>query len=258
MRLKSKPLAAILFVILFGSIAFTTAMNWWQTESTKVPAKFTEGEAAGEYNPADIRGSYTFQNIQDAFSVPVEDLAAAFAIPASSDPGAFAVKELEALYTAQAAAGQEIGTASVRYFVALYTQLPYEFTEEVFLPESAVAILQNLGVLTAEQQAYLDTHTVSLTAAPDAATPVPSTEAASTAVATGTVHTDSADSTTIKGKTTFQELLDWGVAQTVIEGIIGKPMPAGGIKVKDYCTAQNLDFETIKLALQAEVDKVKP
>lgn len=250
MKLKSKPLAVILFVILFGSIAFTTAMNWWQTESNKVPAKFTEGEAAGEYNPADIRGSYTFQNIQDAFAVPVEDLAAAFAIPAASDPGAFTVKELEALYTAQAAAGQEVGTASVRYFVALYTQLPYEFTEEAFLPEPAVAILKSLGVLTAEQQAYLDTHTVVLTAT----SPEPIPQAASTE----TTHTESADDTTIKGKTTFQELLDWGVDQTIIETIIGGAMPAGGIKVKDYCTAHNLEFETIKAALQVEVDKVRP
>lgn len=256
MRLKSKPLAIILFVILFGSIAFTTAMNWWQTESQKVPAKFSEGEAAGEYNPADIRGSYTFQNIQDAFDVPVEDLAAAFAIPAASDPAAFAVKELETLYTAQAAAGQEVGTASVRYFVALYTRLPYEITEEVFLPAPAVQILQNLGVLTVEQQAYLDTHTVLFTT-PPAETTVPA-ETTPQPAATEAAHTESANDTTIKGKTTFQELLDWGVDQTVIETIIGGAMPAGGIKIKDYCTAQNLEFEGIKAALQTEVDKVQP
>lgn len=256
MILKSKPLAAIVFVILFGSIAFTTAMNWWQTESRKVPAKFSEGEAAGEYNPADIRGSYTFQDIENAFQVPLTDLAAAFGIPASGDPGAFAVKELEALYATQAAAGQEIGTASVRYFVALYTGLPYEISEEVFLPSPAVEILKRLGVLTVEQQTYLDTHTVDLTAVPsDITAPAAATPQAD---ATEVVHTESAEGTTIKGKTTFQELLDWGVEQTVIEGIIGGPLPAGGIKVKDYCTAQNLDFEGIKAALQAEVDRVQP
>jgi hypothetical protein len=35
-------------------------------------------------------------------------------------------------------------------------------------------------------------------------------------------------------------------------------MPAApGIKVKDYCTEKGLNFETIRPALQAEVDKVK-
>jgi hypothetical protein len=30
------------------------------------------------------------------------------------------------------------------------------------------------------------------------------------------------------------------------------------MKIKDYATANGLDFETLKPALQAEVDKVKP
>jgi hypothetical protein len=35
-------------------------------------------------------------------------------------------------------------------------------------------------------------------------------------------------------------------------------MPAApGMKVKDYCTEKGLSFETVKTALQAEVDKVK-
>ena len=61
----------------------------------------------------------------------------------------------------------------------------------------------------------------------------------------------------IKGKTTFREVLDWGVSQEVIEQVIGVPMPNPLTKVKDFCTEKGLDFEVIKPALQAEVDKVK-
>ena len=36
------------------------------------------------------------------------------------------------------------------------------------------------------------------------------------------------------------------------------PMPATtGMTVKDFCTANGLSFETVKLALQAEVDSIK-
>ena len=41
MTLTSKPLAAILFVILFGGIMFSTAMGWWQPESSKEAATYT-------------------------------------------------------------------------------------------------------------------------------------------------------------------------------------------------------------------------
>ena len=67
MTLTSKPLAVILFVVMFGGIAFSSAMGWWATESTKVPVTFTEGEFAGQANPADIRGSYTFGDIAKSF-----------------------------------------------------------------------------------------------------------------------------------------------------------------------------------------------
>lgn len=248
MKLTAKSLAIILFTVLFGSIAFTNAMGWWQTESQKVPVKFTEGEAAGEYNPADIRGSYTFQDIENAFQIPVTDLAAAFNVPQGSDPKTFAVKELESIYAAQAEAGFEIGTASVRYFTALYKGLPYDLTQETYLPETAVNLLKSKVVIDAENLAYLETHTVSMNAS----------ELATSATPSSISPVEETSDRTVKGKTTFQDLLNWGLSKEVIETILGAEMPAGAVKVKDYCTTANLDFESIKTALQAEIDRINP
>jgi hypothetical protein len=61
---------------------------------------------------------------------------------------------------------------------------------------------------------------------------------------------------TITGKTTFQELLDWGVPQEVIEQVIGGDLPDPTTLIKDYVTQQGLEFAPIKEALQAELDKV--
>ncbi|NPV77518.1 MAG: hypothetical protein HPY59_14250 [Anaerolineae bacterium] len=252
MKLTSKPLAAILFAILFGGIAFTSAMNWWQTESTKVPEKFQEGEAAGQYNPADIRGSYTFGDINRSFPVPIEVLKTAFGIPAETPGETFAVKDLETLTSAQTSTeAQEIGTTSVRYFVALYCGLPFEVIGDVYLPRPAVEILKESGKLTADQIAYLEAHTVDIS---DASSRLEQT-VDTPETPSGSEQT--VEEQTIKGKTTFQELLDWGVNQSRIEAILGGPMPSASTPIREYCAANGLEFSTVKTALQTEIDQLQ-
>lgn len=243
MILKSKTLAVLLVTFLFGGILISSAFGWWQTESTKQPATFSEGEFAGQANPADIRGSYSFGDISAAFSVSPAVLAQAFGI-SEADPAAFPVKNLETIY---ADSPQEIGTGSVRLFVAFYTGLPFDLTsaETTYLPQSAAQILRELGTLTPERLAFLENHTLTASEA------APAPEAASVTPTPAAAESE----TTVKGKTTFGELLAWGVPQAVIENLIGAPMPDPAMTVKDYATAQGLDFETLRPALQAEVDK---
>ncbi len=247
MIINARMLAAFVIVSLFGGIALSAALGWWSTESTKQPARFTEGEFAGAYNPADIRGSYTFGDIQSAFNVPAQTLAQAFGV-STDDPAAFTVKDLETLY---AESPLEVGTASVRLFVALYAGLPYDLAaaEETYLPQKAVSILRNHATLTTEQESYLTAHTVSVEPAY-----APSGEAQPTPALTS----EEENPYIIKGKTTFGDLLEWGVPQAVIEQTLGASMPNAAVKIKDYCTQNGLAFETIKTALQVEVDKVKP
>lgn len=248
MKLTSKPLAVILLVILFGSIGVTTALGWWSTESSKQAATFTEGEFAGQPNPADIRGSYTFGDIEKNFDVPAADLAIAFGLPEGSDAAAYSVKSLEEVY-ANLEGGIEVGTSSVRLFTAFYTGLPFDLTDEIYLPRPAVDLLKAKATLTADQLAYLDAHVV------DLPTVLPVVEGTPAPVVEETHVVDATDRT-LKGKTTFGEVLDWGVSKEVIETILGTPMPDRLIKVKDYCTEKGLDFETIKTNLQVEIDKL--
>ena len=245
MNLTSKPLAAIILAVLFGGVIFTTAMGWWTTESSKVAATYTEGEFAGQANPADIRGSYTFGDVEKNFNIPAATLAQAFNVQ-SDNPNTFAVKELETIY---ATSEYEVGTASVRLFVAFYNGLPFGLTTDMYLPESAAALLKDRN-LTQEQSAYLESHTIPN---PAAASDSPAPEAAATP---GAVTTEASTERLVKGKTSFQEVLDWGVSQQTIEQIMGMPMPNPLTKIKDFCLEKGLDFESIKVALQAEVDKV--
>jgi hypothetical protein len=248
MTLTSKPLAAIILVFLFGGIAFSALMGWWSTESSRQPARFTAGEYAGQADPNDIRGSYTFGDIAASFAVTPEVLAQAFGIT-GVEPASFAVKDLESLYADNT---YEIGTASVRLFIAFYTGLPFDTTEQdIYLPQSATGILLAQGNLSPEQVSYLESHTVQV----DMAVPGIGPEA-SPVQQESPVTSESAY--TIKGKTTFGELVTWGVPQEVIEGILGAPIPNTAMTVKDYASANGLDFGTLKQALQFEVDKVIP
>jgi hypothetical protein len=62
---------------------------------------------------------------------------------------------------------------------------------------------------------------------------------------------------TVTGKTTFQELLDWGVPEAAIRQVIGGDLPVPTTVVKDFVTQNGMDFPSIKATLQAEVDKTK-
>jgi hypothetical protein len=248
MTITSKSLTIVIFVTIFGGIAFASAMGWWATESSKVPASFAEGEFAGQANPADIRGSYTFGDISNSFDVAPAVLAQAFGVQ-TDEPAAFAVKELESLY---ADSGFEIGTTSIRLFVAYYTGLPFDTTgQEIYLPKSATEILMAKNNLAPEQLAYLEKYTAELGTA--------SLVTAGTPAATSSSNESSAGSTayTVKGKTTFGELIQWGLPQETIETLIGASLPDPAMTLKDYASANGLNFETLKPALQAEVDKLK-
>jgi hypothetical protein len=260
MKLTAKPLAALIFLILFGGIAVTTAMNWWQTSSSKVPAQYADGKAAGQYNPADIRGSYTFGEISSLFAVPLTDLQRAFRIPAEADSAEYQVKSLESQF---AGLPFEIGTSSVRLFVAYYKGLPFELTDEIYLPLEAVEILKKAGNLTFDQTAYLDAHAVSLD--PAGAIPVQSTQPPTNLTTPSTDQAESPPVTSehtapermVTGKTTFKDMLDWGVTQEAIEQVLGEAMPDASMAVKDYFNARGEEFSTFKTDLQALVDQVE-
>lgn len=162
MKLKSAHVAAITLAVIFGGISMTSLLDIWQTTGSKIPASYEDGAFAGRYNPADIRGSYTFQNITDFFKIPLDDLGIAFGLKNPESYAAFQCKELETLYSGLGTAkDQKIGVDSVRYFVALYSGLPIGM-EDVYLPEPAGIILKKKASLTAEQLQAIEARSIPL------------------------------------------------------------------------------------------------
>jgi hypothetical protein len=272
MRITPRWMAVLVVTILFGGILLSNALGEWTTKSTKEPLTFAEGEFAGEYNPADIRGSYTFGDVSELFDIPLEDLAVAFRV-SEPDVAAVSVKTLEEKFVDL---GVDLGTSSVRLFVALYRGLPFDLTgEDTYLLPEATELLKQKASLSPEQLTYLESHTAKEATA--LSTPailevtqtseviVESTPAFTPTGGDGTPgggsgtpdpeHTPEANK--VGGKTTFQNLLDWGVKQEDIEKVIGQPLPAASLLIKDWATSQGLSFSTLKDQLQALVDAVK-
>lgn len=142
--------------IFLAGIVITSAAGIWTTKSSKTPAKLQDAQYADTYDPADIRGSYTFSDISRLYRIPLEDLSAAFGVQDSQAPD-FKCKDLESIY---ADSQYEVGTASVQMFTAYYLGLPYTPTEETYLTVTATEILAQKGSMTGEQQEYLDSHTI--------------------------------------------------------------------------------------------------
>ncbi len=237
MKIKQSTMAIAVGVILVGGILASGSMNLFDTSCTdKEPAKISEGEFQGQYNPEEIKGSYTFENVSQYFEVPIEDLTYAFNIPQDINVSELKNKDLKALFEDSAF---EIGNGSVKYFVSLYKGLPYEVSEDTYLFESAVEILKDKVNLSEEQVKYLETHTIK-----------------NDEVVVSNIDTSTEEENTINGQSTFKDALQLGITEEKIEEIINDDMPSDIISIKDYCEDKGLSYSEIKGLLEEEVNKI--
>lgn len=245
MKIKSNALAILVVFILFGGIFASSAMNIWKSECTKTPSRIKEGVFEGEYNPEDIRGSYSFKDVSELFGISLEDLAYAFNIPEEIEVSEFRNKDLEKLYDNEEF---EIGNGSVKLFVALYKGLPYELQDDTYLLENAVQILKDKANLTNEQLEFLDSHTIDIKQ-------VNINKDINTTIGVEQEEHDESDAI-VRGKTTFKDVIDYGVSKEKIEEIIGSSLPNPVMNIRDYCINNGLSFSTVKSVLQEEVDNI--
>jgi len=238
MKLKSKHLVPMILVVFAAGIGGTMALNLWKTEGSKIPAKFSTGEHEGEYNPSDIRGSYTFSNISEIFKIPLEDLSKAFGLDGVENVAEFQCKELKELYPEPPEG--EIGTDSAKLFVALYTGLPHTPEETTRLPTPALSVLREK--LSETQLEEVKKKIVNLSGLK----PVSSKD---------TEEHSSDQDRAVRGKTTFAELQDWELTKEEIEQVLGIPMGKPGVTVRDHCIENEIEFSEVKTALQALVEE---
>jgi hypothetical protein len=246
MKANGRTLALVIpFTMLLGIVAGSVA-GWWQTESSKDPIRFTEGEFAGEANPADIRGSYSLSDVSAAFDIPVDVLAQAFMLGDEANRDGILVKEFEERFGILPTADgttREIGTDAMRLFVARYRGLPYEPEEDTGSFEAGVELVIAAAAIDDELLQDLQARVVTVPAPGDEAAVAPESEAES-----------ESEELLVKGNTTFGQLVQWGVSEDAIQGVVGMEIGAPGVTVRTWTVENGLEFEAIKESLQELVD----
>lgn len=246
MKVTSKIIGPVVLLSFVAGIGLSMAFNLWKTESTKVPVKFAEGVFEGSYNPADIRGSYFFRDIEDIFEIDSEILAEAFGLKEVSNPRDFQVKLLEEMYGHVADNG-EVGTDSVRLFVSRYKGLPYVPEETTRLLSPALSILRDM-LAPADVEA-LEKITIRLNEVlPEAG----ETDAAAPGAAEAAGH--ETEENEVKGNTTFGDLLAWGLTREEIETILGMEMGPTAMNIRIFATEKELEFSLYKEQFQEILD----
>ncbi len=227
--IKAKAVAPVIVVLFVLGVGGTMALNIWNTETTKIPRKYDKGEFAGEFDPADIRGSYALADIESSFNVPVQDLVDAFGLKDIKYPEEFQIKSLEEMY-GNLPDGVEIGTDSVRYFVSLYTGLPYTPSESIHLLRPAFRLLKDR--VSDETREYIQGILVDK----------PEGELGTTEI----IEHEVSNSVQIKGKTTFKEVFAMGITEEELLKILGSLPKNLNMSVRDYCFEIGVEFSVVK------------
>ena len=244
-KLKSKWLGVLIILFIFGIISITAVSGLWKTESDKIPVRFTSGEYTGAYNPADIRGSYTFEEISELFDIDLQVLYKAFGVAPGTKGTDIKSKDMEGLYEDS---GYEVGNESVQIFVALYKDLPIMLSESYIPQEAAELIKQANQELTEDELNYLDSFTMEEET--EGIIDQKKTEAFENSENSG--NSDNVESENIiNGSATFQKALDAGITADDIEQVIQDSMPPTNQTIKDYCIEQGLPFSEIKNKLNS-------
>lgn len=146
-------------ILLIMTIGISTAIltNHFPTEATKLPEKL---EDASGYDPATIKGSFTFVDISEAFDLPLDVIGTAYGIP-EEEWHIIKNKDLKERYDFEGE--MEIGNGSVKMFVALYKRLPYDYEEEGdYIPMQAFEILEKEGKIPPGKRGYIEDHVIEL------------------------------------------------------------------------------------------------
>lgn len=240
--MKIRTVLILFLLILFGGIGLSQWAGWWESESDKIPV-LTD---TGEYDPGDIRGSYTFGDVEAVFGIPSAVLTEVFGIE-TPDPAAFPIKELEEIYADLPMVfpeytDVEIGTGSVRFFVKLYTGIESDLAIPEYMPLAGLSYLLDAGLITEE----VYTQYLPLAVDLEGYAMAYDSEGAEEAVEEEE-HVESL----VKGKTTVQEVLNAGIGIDELEDIMGMTLENRGALIKDLCIENDLEFSLVKEQIDA-------
>lgn len=256
MRIRSFHILLAIIIIIGGGILLASELDLYNTTRVKSPRKTVEGL----YNITDIRGSHTLEEIEKYYQVPAFSVIKAFGLKPDTNPSIFKLKDLGEMYKPVELEGKEynVETDTIRVFVSLYLKSPYISNETFYLPEKTVNYLIENDKLTGEEKEYWLAHTFKLEYLENDNLSVSETSER----IKGTVEekaeekveemvedkvAEEAEGFKVTGKTTVQELLDWGITEEKFKEITGFKIPEDrSVLLKDFTADKGIEFIEIK------------
>lgn len=236
MKIKSIHILLAITIIIGGGILLASELDLYNTTRTRSPRKTIEGA----YDISDMRGSHTLEEIEKYYQLPASSVIKAFGLRPDTNPNFFQLKDMKEIFKPVELEGEEyiVETDTVKVFASLYLKIPFVSNETFYLPGKTVNYLIESDKLTGEEKEYWQGHTFKLEYLDSKYL---------TASEFSKIVVEEAEGFKVTGRTTIQELLDFGVTEEKFEEIIGFKVPDNkSILVRDFVINKGLEFGEIK------------
>lgn len=254
MKINYIHIFLIVIIIIGGGVLLTSQVGLFDTSRSVQPGKLDDSNDV--YSIADIRGSFSLEEIEQYYQVPPAVIIEAFSLDKDISPAAFQLKDLKEIYQPIEIEGDmyEVETDTVKVFVSLYSGIPYISEETNHLPRHAVEYLVSEDKLTEEEQDYWTNHTFDLLPFKEEVAEELSKEEANTDYQESEIQKEESliEPVTIVGKTTIAEILSMGIDVKSFEEITGLEIPEDkNVSIRDYAASFGIDFGEIRGKLES-------
>lgn len=189
------------FALFIGGSMYT---GYWQTERAATPKIIEAGSFQGQYDPYDIRGSYTIEEILTLYQIPKQDFYTGLELPASL-PTSSKLKELESIVNGE----EYFEVSDVRDFVAFYLGIIPEIPENSEHETVTIGDLATESTTNAqESNAYTQDSQDNQSGEFGSGLGNPNDP---------TIDHDNKSTTTPTGGTTMAQVYEWGISREMME-----------------------------------------
>ena len=236
MKIKSIHILLAIIIVIGGGILLASELDLYNTTRVKTPRKTAEGIA----DVIDMRGSHSLEEIEKYYKLPASSVIEAFGLRPDTDPNFFQLKDMKEIFTpVELEEGEYIvETDTVKVFTSLYLKIPYVSDETFYLPEKTVNYLIENDKLTGEEKEYWQGHAFKLEYLDSKYL---------TALEFSKIVVEEAGGFKVTGRTTIQELLDYGVTEEKFEEVTGFKIPDKKlVSFRDFVIDKGLEFGEVK------------
>lgn len=236
MKIKSIHILLAIKIIIGGGILLASELDLYNTARVKSPRKTVEGF----YDIYDIRGSHTLEEIEMYYQLPASSVIEAFGLRTDTNSEIFKLKDMKEIFKPIEPQEEEyvVETDTVKVFTSLYLKIPYVSDETFYLPGKTVNYLIENDKLTGEEKEYWQGHTFKLEYLDSEYL---------TASEFSKIVVEEAEGFKVTGRTTIQELLDYGITEEKFEEVTGIKVPEDkSVSVRDFIIDKGLGFGEVK------------